>query len=44
MLHRTQESKMIAAFARFFEALFAPLGRELGRMPASAFRHLRPGF
>lgn len=29
---------------RFFQALFAPLGRELARMPASAFRHLRPGF
>ena len=44
MLHRTQESKMIAAFERFIAALFAPLGRELARMPASAFRHLRPGF
>ena len=29
---------------RFFDALFAPLARELARMPASALRHLLPGF
>ena len=34
---------MIAAFERFLDALFAPLARELERMPASAFRHLVPG-
>ena len=30
---------MIAAIERFFDGLFAPLARELERMPASAFRH-----
>jgi len=35
---------MIAAIEKFFEALFAPLARELARMPASAFRHLLGGF
>jgi hypothetical protein len=34
---------MIAAIERFFDALFAPLARELERMPASAFRHLLAG-
>jgi len=34
---------MIAAFERFLDALFAPLARELARMPASAFRHLLAG-
>ena len=34
---------MIAAFKRFLGALFAPLARELERMPASAFRHLLAG-
>lgn len=35
---------MIAAIARFFDALFAPLAQELARMPASAFRHVLAGF
>jgi hypothetical protein len=34
---------MIAAIERFFDALFAPLARELERMPASALRHLLAG-
>jgi len=34
---------MIAAFGRFLDAMFAPLARELERMPASAFRHLLAG-
>jgi hypothetical protein len=34
---------MIAALERFLDALFAPLARELERMPPSAFRHLLPG-
>jgi hypothetical protein len=40
----TGESEMIAKLEAFLDALFAPLGRELARMPASAFRHLLPGF
>ena len=40
----TWESEMIAKIEAFFAALYAPLARELARMPASAFRHLRPGF
>ena len=35
---------MIAAIGKFFDALFAPLAKELARMPASALRHLLPGF
>jgi len=35
---------MTAKLEAFFAALFAPLGRELARMPASALRHLLPGF
>jgi hypothetical protein len=35
---------MIAAIERFLDALFAPLARELARMPASAFRHVLSGF
>ena len=35
---------MIAAIGKFLDALFAPLARELARMPASAFRYLTPGF
>ena len=31
---------MIAAIERFLDSLFAPLARELGRMPASAVRGL----
>lgn len=31
---------MIAAIQKFFKALFAPLAKELARMPPSAFRHL----
>ena len=42
--HCTRESVMIAAIEKFFEALFAPLAKELARMPASAFRHLLAGF
>lgn len=34
---------MIAAIQRAVSALFAPLARELDRMPASAFRHLMVG-
>jgi len=34
---------MIAAIERALTALFAPLARELDRMPAQAFRHLLPG-
>jgi hypothetical protein len=34
---------MVAAIERLFDALFAPLARELDRMPASAFRHLLAG-
>jgi hypothetical protein len=34
---------MIAAIAKFFDALFAPLARELNRMPPSAFRYLVAG-
>jgi hypothetical protein len=40
----TGENEMIAKLEAFFGALFAPLARELARMPASAFRHLLPGF
>ena len=43
-LRRTKESPMIAAIEKFFDALFAPLARELARMPASAFRHVLGGF
>jgi hypothetical protein len=35
---------MIVAIEKFFAALFAPLARELARMPASAFRHVLGGF
>ena len=31
---------MISAIERFLDALFAPMARELARMPASACRHL----
>jgi hypothetical protein len=34
---------MFAAIQRAVAALFAPLARELERMPASAFRHLLAG-
>ena len=34
---------MIAMLDRALTALFAPLARELDRMPASAFRHLMAG-
>jgi hypothetical protein len=34
---------MIAAIERALAELYAPLARELERMPASAFRHLLPG-
>ena len=34
---------MIAAIEKFFDALFAPLARELERMPPSAFRRLIAG-
>jgi hypothetical protein len=34
---------MIAAIERALNALFAPLARELDRMPPSAFRHLLAG-
>jgi hypothetical protein len=35
---------MIAAIERILDALFAPLARELARMPASAFRNILAGF
>jgi hypothetical protein len=35
---------MFVAIERFLDALFAPLARELARMPPSAFRHLLAGF
>ena len=35
---------MIAAIIRFFDAMFAPLARELERMPTAAFRHMWSGF
>ena len=35
---------MIAAIGRAVSALFAPLARELDRMPAQAFRHILAGF
>jgi hypothetical protein len=35
---------MIAAIERALAALFAPLAREMDRMPASAFRHILAGF
>jgi len=31
---------MILAIERFFDSLFAPLAREVGRMPLSALRHM----
>jgi hypothetical protein len=34
---------MIAAIERALNALFAPLVRELDRLPASALRHLLAG-
>jgi hypothetical protein len=34
---------MFAAIERFLDALFAPMARELARMPPSAFRHLLAG-
>jgi len=39
-----KESEMIRALERFFDALFAPLARELARMPSSALHLLLPGF
>ncbi|MDB5476110.1 MAG: hypothetical protein JWP49_1621 [Phenylobacterium sp.] len=40
----TGVSEMIAKIEAVLGALFGPLGRELARMPATAFRHLLPGF
>ena len=34
---------MIATIERALKAMFAPLARELDRMPAAAFRHLLAG-
>ena len=34
---------MIAAISKFFTVLFAPLARELERVPASAFRYILAG-
>jgi hypothetical protein len=34
---------MIAAISKFIDALFAPLARELERIPASAFRYILAG-
>ena len=44
MLRRTMEFPMIPAIEKFFNALFAPLVRELERLPASAFRHVLGSF
>jgi hypothetical protein len=35
---------MIAAITRFLDAMFAPLAREVERMPTTAFRHMWSGF
>lgn len=35
---------MIAAIERLIGRLFAPLSRELGRLPPQAFRQLLAGF
>ena len=35
---------MIAAITRFLDALFAPLAREVERVPTTAFRHMGSGF
>jgi hypothetical protein len=35
---------MLAMIERFLDSLFAPLARELGRMPPSAVRGLFGGF
>jgi hypothetical protein len=41
----TRRSEMIAKLAKLIEAMFAPLARELARMPPQAFRSLLlPGF
>jgi len=37
------DAPMIVAIERALAALFAPLARELDRMPAQAFRHLHAG-
>jgi hypothetical protein len=34
---------MTATISKFFDALFAPLARELERIPPSAFRHILAG-
>jgi hypothetical protein len=34
---------MLTAFERFVEALFAPIGAELARLPDSAFRFVVRG-
>jgi hypothetical protein len=34
---------MVSAIERLVEALFAPIARELARLPASAFRYVVPG-
>ena len=44
MLRCTRSVAVIAAFERILKALYAPLARELERMPASALRHLLAGF
>jgi hypothetical protein len=35
---------MIAAISRFLDAMFAPLAREIERMPSIAFRHMWSAF
>ena len=35
---------MIAAMIRFLDAMFAPLAREVERMPTTAFRHMWSAF
>jgi hypothetical protein len=39
-----KELPMIAAIERFLDAIFAPLARELARLPASAVRGLFMSF
>ena len=43
MLRCTMESEMVKTIERILDFLFAPLARELARLPASAFRHILAG-
>jgi hypothetical protein len=37
-LHKKGVTQMVALFEKFLDAMFAPLARELERLPASAMR------